>query len=173
MESITIDHIVFEINMKVYQCIIVHRGHMWPVWDVTFAPFGHYFASCGMDRTLRVWTTDKENPVRLMSGHHADVEVCKFHPNSNYIASGGADRCVRLFDVLDGKPVRILTGHRRAITTMAWSPVSGRYLATGDIGGQILFWDVSKSNKTDDILIARFSIEDQEIGLKSQASRSV
>lgn len=154
-----------------YQCIIVHRGHMWPVWDVTFAPFGHYFASCGMDRTLRVWTTDKENPVRLMSGHNADVEVCKFHPNSNYIASGGADRCVRLFDVLDGKPVRILTGHRRAITTMAWSPVSGRYLATGDIGGQILFWDVSKSNKTDDILIARFSIEDQEIGSKFKDSR--
>lgn len=150
-------------SLLVYQCIIVHRGHMWPVWDVTFAPFGHYFASCGMDRTLRVWTTDKENPVRLMSGHNADVEVCKFHPNSNYIASGGADRCVRLFDVLDGKPVRILTGHRRAITTMAWSPVSGRYLATGDIGGQILFWDVSKSNKTDDILIARFSIEDQKI----------
>ena len=27
-----------------------------------------------------------------MSGHHADVEVCRFHPNSNYIASGGADR---------------------------------------------------------------------------------
>ena len=37
-------------SLLVYQCIIVHRGHMWPIWDVTFAPFGHYFASCGMDR---------------------------------------------------------------------------------------------------------------------------
>lgn len=85
-------------------------------------------------RSLRIWTTEKETPVRLMSGHHADVEVCRFHPNSNYIASGGADRCIRVWDISDGKCVRILTGHRKSITTMAWSPVNGRHLITGDIG---------------------------------------
>ena len=84
-------------------------------------PFGHYFCSAGMDRSLRVWSTEKESPVRLMAGNLGDVECCRFHPNSNYIASGGADRCVRLWDVLDGKCVRTLTGHRHSIIAIAWS----------------------------------------------------
>lgn len=35
-------------------------------------------------------------------------------------------------------------------------------MATGDIGGQVLFWDMSKSTKSDEILIARFSIDEQK-----------
>lgn len=108
-------------SLLVYQGIIVHRGHLWPVWDVHFGPFGHYFCSAGMDRSLRVWTTEKESPVRLMAGHYGDVECSRFHPNSNYIATGSVDRCVRLWDLLEGKCVRTLTGHRSSISSIAWS----------------------------------------------------
>ena len=40
-------------SLLVYTCVIVHRGHMWPIWDVHFSPYGHYFCSAGMDRSLR------------------------------------------------------------------------------------------------------------------------
>jgi transcription initiation factor TFIID subunit 5 len=119
-----------------------------------------------MDRSLRVWTTEKETPVRLMAGHYADVDCCRFHPNSNYIATGSADRCVRLWDMLDGKCVRTLTGHRASICTIAWSHSSGRYLATGDIGGHVLFWDMSKTTKSDETLIARFVIDELKTTVK-------
>merc|ERR1712157_339033 len=72
-------------------------------------------------------------------------------------------------DVLDGKCVRTLTGHRHSIIAIAWSSSAGRYLATGDIGGQVLFWDMSKSTKSDEILIARFSVEEQKGNVKIAA----
>ena len=40
-------------SLFVYQCVIVHRGHLWPVWDVQFSPYGNYFCSVGMDRSVR------------------------------------------------------------------------------------------------------------------------
>lgn len=40
------------------------------VWDVSacphFAPY--YFASCGADRTARMWSTDRTQPLRLFVG---------------------------------------------------------------------------------------------------------
>ena len=114
----------------------------------------------------------------MMAGHYSDVSVCKFHPNGNYIATGGEDRCIRLWDLLDGKCVRQLTGHRSSISVLSWSTackplfvsrmnfhfsLGGKYLATADIGGHVLFWDLSKSTKSDEILIARFSVDEQKV----------
>ena len=45
-------------------------------------------------------------------------------------------------------------------------PSAGRYLATGDIGGQVLFWDMSKSTKNDEILIARFAVDELKGNVK-------
>ena len=42
---------------------------------VHFSPYGYYFASCGMDRTARLWSTDHHQPLRVFSGHQADVDV--------------------------------------------------------------------------------------------------
>lgn len=36
-------------------CLVVYHGHTFPVWDVKFAPLGHYFASCSNDRTAKLW----------------------------------------------------------------------------------------------------------------------
>ena len=38
-------------------------------------PYGHYFASVGVDRTARLWSTDHHQPLRLFAGHLADVDV--------------------------------------------------------------------------------------------------
>ena len=39
-------------------------------------------------------------------------------------------------------------------------------MATGDIGGQVLFWDMSKSTKSDEILIARFAVDELKGNVK-------
>lgn len=50
--------------------------------------------------------------MRILQGHHSDVNVVKFHPNGNYLATGSSDRSVRIFDLATGNPVRFFTGHK-------------------------------------------------------------
>ena len=40
-----------------------------------FSPVGHYFASASHDRTARIWSMDRIQPLRIMAGHLSDVDV--------------------------------------------------------------------------------------------------
>lgn len=59
-----------------------------------------------------LWATDHYQPLRMFSGHLADITSTRFHPNSNYVVTGSSDRTIRLWDVLTGNCVRIFTGHK-------------------------------------------------------------
>jgi transcription initiation factor TFIID subunit 5 len=39
---------------------------------------GHYFASASHDRTARIWSMDRIQPLRIMAGHLSDVDVSSF-----------------------------------------------------------------------------------------------
>ncbi|CAF1386889.1 unnamed protein product [Rotaria sordida] len=41
-------------SLLTWTCLITFRGHIQPVFDVQFGPFGHYFASCSLDKTARL-----------------------------------------------------------------------------------------------------------------------
>jgi hypothetical protein len=57
-------------SMEVRANLAVYKGHMLPVWDVAACPYfsPYYFASCGADRTARLWSTDRAQPLRLFVG---------------------------------------------------------------------------------------------------------
>ena len=149
------------------------QGHNGAVWDVKFGPYGYYFASCGMDRTARVWASDQYQSMRIYVDHLSDVECICFHPNCNYLATGSSDRCVRIFDIgavasastssgatiagaeqmqllLASACVRQFTGHKLPINVLKFS-ACGRLLASGGADACVLVWDVPTS-----VLVARF-----------------
>ncbi|KAF0907072.1 hypothetical protein E2562_014674, partial [Oryza meyeriana var. granulata] len=72
--------------------LVCYKGHNYPVWDVQFSPVGHYFASASHDRTTRIWSMDKIQPLRIMAGHLSDVDCVQWHVNCNYIATGSSDK---------------------------------------------------------------------------------
>ncbi len=39
-------------SLLTWTCLVIYKGHMFPVWEVKFAPHGFYFASCGHDKTV-------------------------------------------------------------------------------------------------------------------------
>ncbi|KAF9616499.1 hypothetical protein IFM89_029796 [Coptis chinensis] len=129
-------------STKLNLILFCYKGHNYPVWDVQFSPMGHYFASSSHDRTARIWSMDRIQPLRIMAGHLSDVDCVRWHANCNYIATGSSDKTVRLWDVQSGECVRIFIGHRSMILSLAMSP-DGRYMASGDEEGTIMMWDLS------------------------------
>lgn len=128
-------------NLDVFSCVVVYKGHVGPVWSVSWGPFGHYFASAGHDKTARVWLTDRIRQVRLLAGHDDDVDVVAWHPNSSYVFTASCDKTVRMWALNNGNPVRMFTGHTSTITALACSR-NGKILASADDTGVILLWDL-------------------------------
>ncbi|KAG8379567.1 hypothetical protein BUALT_Bualt07G0102400 [Buddleja alternifolia] len=94
------------------------------------------------DRTARIWSVDRVQPLRILAGHLSDVDCVQWHANCNYVATGSSDKTVRLWDVQSGECVRIFVGHRSMILCLAMSP-DGRYMASGDEDGTIMMWDLA------------------------------
>ncbi len=117
-----------------------------------FCNQGYYFASCGHDRTVRLWCTEISHCIRIFAGHVSDVDCIDFHPNSNYVASGSSDRSVRLWDCLTGACVRLMTGHKAAVSTLCFA-ANGRILASGGLDSRVLLWDLAHGH-----LLADFSM---------------
>nr|CCA25505.1 transcription initiation factor TFIID subunit putati [Albugo laibachii Nc14] len=132
--------------------VVVYRSHSgYPVWDVEYGHFGYYFASCSMDRTARLWSTDHITPLRIYAGHLSDVECVRFHPNHHYIATGSSDKTVRLWDVQSGKCIRIFTGHFHGVKCLAFSR-NGRYLTSSGDDQYINIWDLQAGKRLETLV---------------------
>jgi transcription initiation factor TFIID subunit 5 len=127
---------------------VVYKGHEGPVWNVRWGPFGHYFASCGWDKTVRIWTQDHISYVRMMVGHDSSVNQIAWHPNNAYVfsASDQVDKTVRMWEVVTGRCVRVFNGHTDFISALECSP-NGKILASADGGGSIILWDLQKGTQ--------------------------
>lgn len=129
--------------------LAVYRGHApsAPVWSVSFAPSGYYFASSGADATARIWTTDRPVPVRLLTGHSSmNVNCIEWHPNCNYVITGSDDKTARLWDIQSGRTVRLLSGFTSGVNAVEIDP-SGRYAAVAEYSGIICLWDLGTGKK--------------------------
>jgi len=117
-----------------------------PSWDVAFSPVDYYFASANMDRTLSLYSTDRLEPIRIMTDHTSDVTCCTWHENASLLASGSDDKTARLWDVRSGVSVRTFVGSHSALSCVAVSP-SGQLLAAGSDSGAIMVWDMASSTQ--------------------------
>ena len=146
--------------------LAVYRGHApsTPIWSVAFAPCGYYFASAGADATVRLWTTDREVPVRLFTGHTSMIVNCvDWHPNCNYIITGSEDKTARLWDIHSGRTVRLLNGCSSGINIVRISPC-GKYAAGGDSSGTTHLWDLSTGKKVTELRPKKVEKDHRDLG---------
>ncbi|GKY92626.1 hypothetical protein MPSEU_000232700 [Mayamaea pseudoterrestris] len=134
--------------------LAVYRGHVpnTPIWSVSCAPSGYYFASAGADYSARLWVTDRAtSPVRLFTGHtSANVNCVEWHPNCNYIITGADDKTARLWDIQSGSTVRLLDGCGAGINSVKISP-NGQYAAASDYNGIVHIWDLGMGKKVTEL----------------------
>jgi WD40 repeat protein len=127
-------------DTAVIQCVGKYACLSIP-WHIQFSPIDYYFAAGNSDRTVTVYTTDQETPLRLMTGHTSDVNVVQWHGNGMLIASGSDDMTVRLWDLRTAECVRLLKYATSPITSLAISYV-GNTIAAGTEHGKIFYWDL-------------------------------
>lgn len=135
-------------SLDVWACLCIYKAHDGPVFRVQWGPHGHYFASGGWDKTVRVFMQDHASAMRLMVGHDTSISALAWHPNGTYVfsASDETDKSIRMWSVVTGNCVRVFTGHTDYISALEVAP-NGRIFASADAGGNIFFWDIEKGTR--------------------------
>jgi len=133
--------------------LAVYRGHApgTPVWSVSSAPCGYYFATAGSDYTARIFATDRSTSVRVLSGHVSpNVNCVTWHPNCNYVVTASDDKTCRMWDIQTGRCVRLLSGSSRGLNLVRVSP-SGRYAAGAGHDNVVRIWDLGNGRLVNEL----------------------
>src|SRR6185312_987169 len=115
---------------------------------VLWGPHGHYFATAGWDKTVRIFTQDHASAQRILVGHDTPISAIAWHPNGTYVfsASDETDKSIRMWSIITGNCVRIFTGHADYISALQCAH-NGKILASADTGGNIFLWDIEKGTR--------------------------
>jgi WD40 repeat protein len=125
------------------------------VWHISWSQNGHYIASCGEDKIIKIWSFDLNNSSNLYSincvstledGQTRTIRSSEWSHNGNMIASASFDGTVFLWQTRDQykrswEKIATLEGHDNEVKSVAWSPEDNR-LATCGRDKKIWLWEI-------------------------------
>jgi WD40 repeat protein/serine/threonine protein kinase len=124
-------------------------GHQEDVYHVEFSADGRLVATCGKDRTARIWDAATGREMAILRGHTDDVNWVTLAPDGATAATASDDGTIRLWSISDRREPRILARANRRVVAVLFTP-DGRYLASGERKGDadsehdaaVRLWDV-------------------------------
>ena len=115
-----------------------------PGYKKTINEKGPNVLTASNDCTLRLWSLDNSLPNQrsfAFKGHEEKVNYAEFHPLLTIIGSCSNDRTFRIWDIVKREEVLLQEGHSSGVTTLSFQN-DGALVATGDLGGIGLVWDL-------------------------------
>ena len=126
-----------------------YTGHTGSVEDLQWSPAeATVFASCGVDRTVKIWDTrGRTGPMISVNAHNDDINVISWSTSVGYLlASGCDDGSFKVWDLRSIKketPLANFTYHTKAITSIEWAPHDESVLSVSSEDDQVTIWDLS------------------------------
>lgn len=128
-------------------------GHAGAVNGLAFSPDGRHLASCGQDKTIRVWDLEGDEPktAAILEGHAGEVRKLAFLDGERIVSGGGAqDGTVRLWNwprrqllntaVCSDEDLAADRGLGVTVSALATSP-DGRWVVVGRENGKLQRFD--------------------------------
>lgn len=122
------------------------KGHQEDVWNAAWNPTGSLLATCGTDKTIRIWGLEGDSWVCktvLTDTHSKTIRSVSWSPCGNMLSSASFDGTVCVWNKRKGEfqCTSTLEGHENEVKSTAWSP-SGAFLATCSRDKSVWIWEV-------------------------------
>ncbi|KHJ92269.1 WD domain, G-beta repeat protein [Oesophagostomum dentatum] len=122
------------------------------VWMVKWNHTGSLLASCGDDKTVRIWRKTSNKPfleccTTLDDSHSRAVRCVEFSHCGRYLASASFDASIVIYTIEEGEFAECnkLEGHESEVKCCAFSP-SDEFLATCSRDKSVWFWQMDEDD---------------------------
>lgn len=101
-------------------------------------------ASCGDDRTVRLWDVGNNGQqIHMFTDHTGMVNDVKFHPDSTCLASCGTDKKIKIFDCRSQRLLQHYDAHDDAVNSLAFNS-AGTHLISTSTDSSVKIWDLRR-----------------------------
>jgi WD40 repeat protein len=99
-------------------------------------------ASCGWDKTVRLWDTTSRKELRTLTGAKLPISRVAFAPDGQQLAAGDGEGIIRIWETNTGREVRTIKAHAGEITGLAFTP-DGQRLASCRYSDGVKLWETA------------------------------
>lgn len=117
-------------------------GHTKGISDIEFSPINsNIIASCSDDLTIRLWSINKGQCLKVLKKHTYHVTSIKFSQKGNILISGSADETITIWDIISGITLKTLAAHSDPVLSLALTPDS-TMIASASYDGLMRLFDL-------------------------------
>ncbi|HLT00566.1 MAG TPA: c-type cytochrome [Geminicoccaceae bacterium] len=118
------------------------NGHRGRVAAIAVSPDGHFAASAGWDRTVRIWDLE-ERAERHELAAVDNVNSVAFVADGTAVVAGGSDGSVQSWRVADGTQLGLFKAHDFGVTALDLAP-DGHSGASASVDETVQLWDLER-----------------------------